>query len=154
MTEGTPLDPLPGEGPPQAIPPAASAPGGQSMTPTPSPGTDTAPVGEERTFGMLCHLSAFATFVVPFGNILGPLVVWLVKREGSRFVDEQGKEALNFQISITIYAIVSALLVLVLVGIVFLIALAIFWLVSVIVASVRANEGRPYRYPLTIRFLN
>lgn len=102
---------------------------------------------------MLCHLSAFAGFVVPLGNIWGPLVVWLIKREQDPEVDAHGKESLNFQISITIYMVVSAILVLVLVGILLLIGFTIFWFVVVIVASIRANAGEFYRYPLTIRFI-
>ncbi len=62
---------------------------------------------DDRTWGILCHLSALAMLLgVPLGNLLGPLVVWLVKRDQSSFVDQQGREALNFQISITLYALV------------------------------------------------
>ena len=103
---------------------------------------------------MLTHLSAFAGFVIPLGNIWGPLLVWLIKKDESPEVDAHGKESLNFQISITLYMIVAAILVLVLVGILLLIGLSIFWFVVVIVASIRANSGELYRYPLTIRFIN
>jgi len=103
---------------------------------------------------MLTHLSAFAGIFVPLGNIWGPLVVWLIKKDESPEVDAHGKESLNFQISATLYMIVSAILMLVLVGILLLIGLAVFWVVVVIVASVRANSGEFYRYPLTIRFIN
>ncbi|MCU6712982.1 DUF4870 domain-containing protein [Paenibacillus sp. J5C_2022] len=108
---------------------------------------------EERTYGMLCHLLAFAGFIIPLGNIIGPLVIWLMKKDQSMFVDDQGKESLNFQISILIYAIVSGLLTLLVIGILLLIALGIFYIVMIIIASVKANEGVRYRYPLTIRFL-
>lgn len=108
---------------------------------------------EEKTFGMLCHLLAFAGFFIPLGTILGPLVMWLIKKDQSAFVNDQGKEAINFQISILIYLIVSLILIFVLIGILLLIAVGIFWLVMVIIASIRANEGMTYRYPLTIRFL-
>src|SRR5688572_24127435 len=145
MTEQTPIDPLPGDGPPQAVPPAA----GLS---TPGPATPATVEGsQERTFGMLCHLTAFLALIgIPFGNILGPLVVWLVKREEFPFVDEQGKESLNFQISMTIYLILAGLLSLLLIGIPILIGLAIAWIVLVIIGSVRANAGESYRYPITI----
>jgi uncharacterized Tic20 family protein len=152
MTESseTPTPPLPGDGPPQSIPPAAGV--------TPLPPESTPPVrdtGQERTFAMLCHLTAFAALIgIPFGNIIGPLVIWLIKRDEFPLVDDQGKESLNFQISATIYAIVSAILILVIVGIFLLIALAIFWLVVVIMACVRANQGERFRYPLTIRFIS
>ncbi len=102
---------------------------------------------------MLSHLSALSALIgVPFGNILGPLIVWQIKKE-MPFVDDQGKESMNFQISSTIYFVVLGILSFLLIGIPFLIAFAIFWLVVVIIASVRANEGKPYRYPLTIRFI-
>jgi uncharacterized Tic20 family protein len=108
---------------------------------------------DDRTFGMLCHIIALAGCIIPIGNIIGPLVIWLIKKDQSTFVDEQGKESLNFQISIMIYGIVSALLIFVIIGILTSIALGIFWLIMVIMASVKANEGISYRYPLTIRFL-
>jgi uncharacterized Tic20 family protein len=111
------------------------------------------PSKDERTWGMIAHLSAFSGFIIPFGNILGPLIVWLIKREEMPFVNEQGKEALNFGISMTIYAAISYILVFILVGILLLIGLGIFWIVVVIMASIRANEGKSYRYPLSIRFI-
>ncbi|NJN65820.1 MAG: DUF4870 domain-containing protein [Chloroflexaceae bacterium] len=107
---------------------------------------------DERTWGMLCHITALAGYFIPFGNILGPLIVWLVKKDESAFVDDQGKESLNFQLSATIYIIVAAVLCLVLIGIPILIGLLIFHLVVIIIATVRSSEGERYRYPLTIRF--
>ncbi|WP_028609534.1 DUF4870 domain-containing protein [Paenibacillus harenae] len=107
---------------------------------------------EEKTYGMLCHLLAFSGFIIPFGNILGPLVIWLLKKDQSHYVDMHGKESLNFQISIAIYGIISALLMFVLIGFVTSIALFIFWIAYTIIASIRASEGSSYRYPLTIRF--
>jgi len=109
---------------------------------------------EENTMAMLCHLLALAGFVIPVGNIIGPLVVWLVKRHDSKFVDFHGKESLNFQISVTIYAIVGAILTLIFIGILVLIAVGILSLVTIILASIKANEGKEYRYPLSIRFIH
>ena len=113
---------------------------------------------DARQWGMLCHLAALATFVAPsFGNIIGPLVVWLWKRNEHPFVDEQGKESVNFQISISIYTWVSALVLaatcvgLVLIPIVALIP--IVGLVMAVIAAMKASSGEAYRYPLTIRFL-
>ncbi|MHC4591210.1 MAG: DUF4870 domain-containing protein [Planctomycetota bacterium] len=107
------------------------------------------------TWGMLCHLSALSGYIgVPFGHIIGPLVFWLVKKDELPFVDEQGKEALNFQISLTIYGLGCLLLFLVLIGIPLLIGLLIFGLVMTIVASVKAGKGEHFRYPLCIRFLH
>ena len=108
---------------------------------------------DAKTFGMLCHLIAFAGFVIPLGNIIGPLVIWLIKKDEFEFVDDQGKESLNFQISVVIYAIISAILIIVLLGIFLLIALGIFAIVMMIIAAIRANEGVRYRYPLNIRFI-
>ena len=109
---------------------------------------------EERLWGMLSHLSALSGFIgIPFGNVLGPLVVWLVKRDKLPFVDEQGKESLNFQISLLIYGFVAALLILVVIGIFLLIVLGVYGLVMVVIASIKANNGESYRYPLTIRII-
>lgn len=109
---------------------------------------------DERLWGMLCHLSALAFFVFPFGNIVGPLIVWLIKKEEYPFVDEQGKESLNFQISISLYAIGAAILIILLIGIPLLIGLFFLDFILVIVAAVRANDGIHYKYPLTIKIIN
>jgi uncharacterized protein len=109
---------------------------------------------DEKLWGMLCHLSALVAYVgVPFGHIIGPLIVWLIKKDQLPLVDDQGKESLNFQISMTIYGAVSLVLALVVIGIFLLIALLIFDLVMIIVASIKANQGIAYRYPLTIRLI-
>jgi uncharacterized Tic20 family protein len=109
---------------------------------------------QEQNWGMLCHLTALTLFIgLPFGHILGPLIVWLIRRNEYPFVDEQGKESLNFQISMTIYALLSALLMLVAVGFVLIAVVLIADVVLVIVASAKVSNGKPYRYPLTIRFL-
>jgi uncharacterized Tic20 family protein len=105
-------------------------------------------------FGMLCHLTALVGFIgVPFGNIIGPLVVWLLKKNEDSWADEQGKESLNFQISITIYALASAILIFVFIGIFLVIGLAIADLIFVIIASIKTSNNEPFRYPLTIRFI-
>jgi len=109
---------------------------------------------EERMWAMIVHLSALIGFVIPLGNVLGPLIIWLIKKETSPFVDRHGKEALNFSISVTIYAAISYLLVIVFIGALLLVALFVFWAVFVIMAGVKANEGNEFRYPLTYRFVN
>jgi uncharacterized Tic20 family protein len=109
---------------------------------------------DARTWATVCHLSALSAFVgIPLGNILGPLVVWLLKRNDHPFVDDQGKEALNFQISMTIYGIVAGILVILLVGIALLALVAVTDFILVIVASMKANDGERYRYPFTIRLI-
>jgi glycerate dehydrogenase len=107
-----------------------------------------------RTWAMLSHLSALTLFVgIPFGNLLGPLLVWLLKRNEYPLVDEHGKESLNFQLSMTIYALFAALLIIVLIGIPLLVALAVIDAVLVVIASIKASNGEAYRYPLTIRLI-
>lgn len=109
---------------------------------------------EDRTWGLICHLAGFAAFTgIPLANILGPLVVWLLKKDQSWFVNDQGKEALNFQISVTIYAIIAAILIFILIGIPLLFVIGIAWLVLMIMAAIKANEGITYRYPLVLRFI-
>jgi uncharacterized Tic20 family protein len=127
----------------------------QQPTPqTPPQAAQTAATSKDaNTWGMLCHLIAFAGFVIPFGNIIGPLVIWLIKKDQYEFVDDQGKESLNFQISMTIYFIISAILTVILIGVLLLIALAIFDIVVLIIATIKANGGEKYRYPLTIRLI-
>jgi uncharacterized protein len=109
---------------------------------------------DQNTWAMLCHLSAFAGFVFPMGgNIIGPLVVWLIKRDDYPLVADQGREAVNFQISLTIYLMISAILVLAIIGIFFLLGLVVFSIIVTIIAMVKASEGVAYRYPLCIRFI-
>lgn len=110
---------------------------------------------DEKTWGMLAHLSGLAGIVgVPFGNILGPLIVWLVKKEEMPFVEREGKEALNFQISMMIYGIIVAVLCFFLIGLLIAPFLFIAYLILTILASVKAKEGKHYRYPFTIRFIS
>jgi uncharacterized Tic20 family protein len=108
---------------------------------------------EDRNWGMIAHLSALAGFIVPFGSILGPLIVYLVKRDQSAFATDCAREALNFNITVAIGFLISLCLSLVFIGIPLMIALFIAWLVLTIVAAVRANVGNAYRYPATIRFV-
>ena len=107
----------------------------------------------EKLWATLCHLSALVGFVFPFGNIIGPMMFWIIRKDQMPLVDVNGKEAINFQISMTIYVIIAAFLVLVLIGIPLLIILALSDLILIIIASVKTSEGTPYRYPLTIRLI-
>jgi uncharacterized Tic20 family protein len=109
---------------------------------------------QERLWSTLCHLTALTAFIgIPLGNIFGPLVIWLLKKNEIPVVDAHGKEALNFQISMTIYGIVAGLLAFVIIGIPLLVALAIADLILVIMASVKVNNGEAFQYPVTIHFL-
>jgi len=127
--------------------PAASTP------PAPVPASSTS--SEVRNWCVLCHASALAgLFFHFFGHLLGPLVVWLIKRADSPEIDAAGKESLNFQISMLIYDIIAFILCFVLIGIPILIALWILNTVFVIIASVKTSQGEFYRYPLTIRLIS
>ncbi len=102
---------------------------------------------DARMWAMLCHLLGL------FTCFIGPLIIWLIKKDEDPFIDNQGKEALNFQITIAIASIVSALLAAICVGVFLGIAVWILDLIFCIVASVKANSGEAYRYPVSIRFI-
>ena len=113
-----------------------------------------APSKDERMWAMFCHLAALCGHVIPFGNIIGPLVIWLIKRDEYPLVADQGKESLNFQITVMIFALGSIPLIFACgIGIATLIATGIFSLIFIIVATVKANEGVKYRYPIAIRLI-
>jgi uncharacterized protein len=119
---------------------------------TAAPGT--APSENERTWGMLAHLSALAGLVLPLiGIVLGPLLVWLARRDASEFVAAHAKEALNFNISVLIGALACMLLMLVFIGFLLGTALFIAWLVMTLVAAIKASEGHLYRYPFSLRLV-
>jgi uncharacterized protein len=111
------------------------------------------PTQDERTWGMLAHLSALLGLAFPLGNVLAPLVVWLVKREQSTFVADQAREALNFNITVAIAGLVCIVLAFVFIGILLGIALFVYWLVVTILAGIKANEGALYRYPFAVRMV-
>ncbi|MDP4551814.1 DUF4870 domain-containing protein [Alkalihalobacillus macyae] len=114
----------------------------------------TIPNQEARTWAMFAHLSGLSGYLIPFGNIVGPLVIWSIKRETDPFIDTQGKEALNFQITMMIYTLILGILSIVIIGLILLPALFVLHLVFIIIASVKSNQGEDYRYPLTIRFVS
>jgi uncharacterized protein len=120
----------------------------ESAAPTP------APTENERTWGMLAHLSALVGLVMPLvGNIIGPLAVWLTRRETSAFIAGHAREALNFNITVVLAAIACLLLMLVFVGFLLGTALFVAWLVMTLIAAIKASEGAPYRYPISLRFV-
>jgi uncharacterized protein len=124
----------------------------ETIQPPPAPASSSADV---RTWNVLCHASALLGLFLHFlGHLLGPLIVWLVKRGDSPEIDAHGKESLNFQLSMLIYDAIAAILCIIVIGIPILIALWIMNTVFVIIASIRASEGKFYRYPITIRFLS
>ena len=109
---------------------------------------------DEKMWAMFCHLSVLCGFILPFGNVVGPLIIWLVKKDEYPFVNEQGKEAINFQISLIIYAIISAILICIFIGIILLIMLFLFNIIFVIIACIQSYNGEDFKYPLSIPFIS
>jgi hypothetical protein len=110
---------------------------------------------QDRTWGMICHLSALAMFTcIPFANIIAPLIVWLVKGKESSFVQDQGKEAVNFQITMSIISLILVVLNFIvprigMLGFIVLIVNVVF----IIIAGLQAKQGNAYRYPFAIRLI-
>lgn len=108
---------------------------------------------DDRNMGMFCHLAAFAGLIIPFGSLIGPLVIWQMKKDQSAYIDYHGKESLNFQITMAIAFFVSFILMFVVIGFFLVAGLAIFELVVIIIAAIKANEGVEYQYPINFRFI-
>lgn len=118
----------------------------------PAPGV--APTENERTWGMLAHLAAFGGLVVPLvGNVVAPLIVWHSWRGRSAFVAEQALESLNFNITVSIAAVVCWVAVFIFIGLLLGMALFIAWLALTIIAAIKASEGVSYRYPFALRLV-
>jgi uncharacterized Tic20 family protein len=125
---------------------------GTIVTTLPTPDTVDVIPADSRNWGVIGHLSAFVQFIgIP--AFVGPLVVWLLKKD-DMFAEDQAKEALNFNISVALYLLLSAFAIILLVGLVLLPVVLVTWFVLVIVAAVKASSGEYYRYPLTIRFIS
>lgn len=150
----------PGAAEPSVAPaePGAAEPGAAEPSPPP-PDERGLPVvtTDSRNLAVMAHLSALVAFVsIP--SFVGPLVVWLLKRDDP-FVEDQAREALNFNLSILIYAAAALALTILTVGLALLVVIpaavvaVLAWLVLVIVAAVRAADGVPYRYPVTLRLI-
>ncbi len=125
-------------------------------TPTPNapPAAPQALSEDERTWGMIAHFSALAFFVLPVvGCVIGPLVVWAIKKDQYPFVAEAAKEAINFNIAVLLGYLACTVLAFVFVGIVLWAALFVYWLVMTIIAGVKASEGIHYRHRVTLRIL-
>ncbi len=111
------------------------------------------PSSEIRQWAMFCHFAAFFGLIFPFGNLLGPLIIWQIKKEADPFIDAQGKEALNFQITVSIAAMICMLLMVVVIGFPLLILVGVGALVLTIIGGLKANDGLAYRYPFTWRLI-
>ena len=162
MTQGDPVppppsDPNPGFGAPPPNPTSfgGAPPGGVPVAHVPYESTlgpvETNP--DAKTWGMVAHLSSLAGLIIPLGNFIGPLVVWLMKKDQMPFVDDQGKESVNFQITVTIAAVVAGLTICIGIGIVLLPLVGVAAVVMAIIAAIKANEGVRYRYPFTLRLI-
>lgn len=112
-----------------------------------------------RTWGMLCHLAGLAGCFAPWiAHVAGPLIVWLLKRNDSAYIDTEGKESLNFQLSLALYSVAgSIVLALTIVGLFlipfFLWSLYVLNVICVIFAAIQSSGGQHFRYPLIIRFI-
>jgi uncharacterized protein len=107
----------------------------------------------ERNWAMLCHLSAFAGFFFPFGAIIGPLVCWLSKKDESVWVYINGRNSLNFQLSMLLYIVLTIPLIFIIIGIPIVALLGILKVICIIIASIKASRGESFRYPLVIPFI-
>jgi uncharacterized Tic20 family protein len=140
--------PAPESQPSTDAPPAAEPP------PAADAPTATEPSKEAKQYGMLCHITGLAGLLTAgFGNWIGPLIVWLLKKEEHPFVDDQGKEALNFQITCLIGYLIGIITAVVFIGILIMMAVFVLWLIFTIIAGVKASEGVAYRYPFSIRLI-
>jgi uncharacterized Tic20 family protein len=112
------------------------------------------PTAEERNWAVIGHLSALLGLIVwGIGIVLGPLIVWLIKKDTMPFVNDQGKEALNFQITVFLAGLVCSALLFVLIGFPMLALLSVADLVFIIIAAIKASEGVAYRYPVCLRLI-
>ena len=108
---------------------------------------------DERNVAMLAHLCGFAGLIVPLGNIIAPLIIWLLHRDKSEFIADQALESLNFNITIILAGIACGLLIFVGIGILLGLALGIVWIIGTVLAAVRASEGQRYRHRFILRLV-
>ena len=109
---------------------------------------------KEKNWAMGAHLAGLAGLLgIPFGNVLGPLVIWLLKKDQMSYVDRQAREAINFQISMTIYFFIGGILYFIFIGFLVIPLLILAYLILTVVGAVKAKDGEHYRYPFTIRLI-
>jgi uncharacterized protein len=112
------------------------------------------PDKDAKNWAMLAHLSGLLIYLLPgLGHIIGPLVIWLMKKDEHPFIDANGKEALNFQISVSIYLLIGALSLFACIGVIVIPAILVADAILSIIAAMKASNGELYRYPLTIRLV-
>lgn len=111
------------------------------------------PGPEARKWALIAHLSGFVGCLIPFGSLIGPLLVWQLKKDQDPFIDDQGKEALNFQISVALAGLVCVLLMIIVIGFLLIWVVIIGAVILMIIAAIKANEGQAYRYPFCWRII-
>ena len=136
----------------QVPPPQPPTPPGGGPPAGGPPGQRPLPADQERLWGMLAHLLSFVAAYIALGFV-APLIVLLIFGPRSAFVRANAVESLNFNLSWLLYAVVGVILIVLGIGILILIALGLAYVVLIIIASFRANNGELYRYPLTVRFI-
>jgi uncharacterized Tic20 family protein len=143
-------DAAPPPPPPDPAPASTPAP---SPTSPPASATGT-PSKEELDFAMFTHLAGLLDLTsIPGGGLIGPLIMWLIKKDTMPFVDDQGKEAVNFHITVAIAMLVSWALVFACIGVVMLVVVGVASIVFSIIGAIAASKGEAYRYPLTLRLV-
>lgn len=158
MTQGDPIPPPPSSsdptgqpGPPGTLPPAPPPGTVGYATPStsgyPGPYVGPTPDKDSKTMAMLAHLLGI------FLGFIGPLIIWLIKKDQSPFVDDQGKESLNFQLMLLIGYVISGFLWCLLIGMLTFPLIWIFGIIFSIIAAMKANEGVAYRYPVNLRLI-
>ncbi|MBU2711600.1 DUF4870 domain-containing protein [Zooshikella harenae] len=118
------------------------------------PSLSVVPSAEERNWAMACHLSAFAGLLFPFGFIIAPLIIWLLKKDTMPLVAKHGAESLNFQITFLVIYIICIVLLIVFIGLILLPIAMLVHGIFIFIASVKVSNGEDYRYPFAIRLVN
>lgn len=108
---------------------------------------------DERNMGLLCVLSQFLNCITGLGGLIVPLIIWLIKKDSSAYLDQIGKETVNFQITLLILMVICWLLCFIFIGLLLLPIVGIYALVVIIIAAIKANQGIIYRYPVCFRFI-
>jgi uncharacterized protein len=166
-SDAKPGDAKPNDGRPNDVRPSAPQGVDQTVSPAVAPGVQTLPPPppyapmytqplsrelQVRQWAMFVHLASLIGLVVPFGGLVGVLVMWQMKRQEFPEIDPHGKEAMNFQLSMMIYMFVSVLMIFIIVGILTTLILGLVWIILPIIGAVNANDGKLWRYPLVIPF--
>jgi len=147
-----------------SVPPDSTVPPPAAPPPADGPIHESAPSAAERQWALFAHLSALLGCLLTghwfgWGCFIGPLIIWLIKKDTMPFVDDQGKEALNFNITLALIGVILLLFSIITFGLGFIPAffiggiVGIAWLVLIIIAAVKANEGVRYRYPFALRLV-